>query len=58
MNELNDLISLVKSSSKPVQELVDEYFSNIIWSILKSEYDQMTTQQKRQLIKKLEGERK
>lgn len=58
MNELNHIISLVKASSKPVQEVLDNYFRAIEWSLLKDEYARMTKLQKSNLVKKLQGERK
>lgn len=57
-HELQDLINRIKISNKPVWEVVDEFFEEICWSILKSEFDRMTDQQKLVLINRLTKERK
>jgi hypothetical protein len=57
-SELKDLISRVKASKKPVWAVVDEFFDEICWSILKSEFDRMSDEQKLALINRLTKERK
>ena len=57
-HEIVELIALVKQSSKPVQEVVDDFFRNIEWSLLKDEYSRMNDVEKRFLIAKLTTERK
>ena len=57
-NELKHLIQLVKTSSEPVQSVVDAYFKEVIWSSLKAEWNQMSRNQKAHLINKLTKERK
>jgi hypothetical protein len=58
MNELQALIKFVKGSTKPVQEAVDEFFSYIVWSPLKDEFDRMNRRQKLAFFNNLKGERK
>lgn len=57
-HEIQELIEMVKKSSKPVQAVVDDFFANIEWSLLKDEYDRMNDVEKRFLIAKLTTERK
>jgi hypothetical protein len=57
-HEILELINLVKTTTKPVQEVVDEYFNGIEWSMLKDEFSKMTKAEKRFLIAKLTSERK
>jgi hypothetical protein len=57
--ELIQLIKAVKENkSKPVQAVVDEFFSNIGFSVLKHEYERLNKRQRAALIRKLETERK
>jgi hypothetical protein len=55
--DMKELIDAVKQSSKPVEEVVDTFFANIGWSLLKQEYDSMTSVQRRLLISTLTTER-
>jgi hypothetical protein len=58
-HEIQQLIEQVKTNvSKPVQEVVDDFFGQIVWSPLKDEYSRMTKAEKRFLIAKLTTERK
>jgi hypothetical protein len=58
-HEIQELITLVKTNkSKSVQEVVDSFFAEIIWSPLKDEYDRMNDVEKQFLIAKLTTERK
>ena len=56
--ELLELIELVKTSPKPVQEVVEDYFSEIVFSVLKQEWLQMQPAERQMLIAKLTHERK
>jgi hypothetical protein len=57
-HEIQQLIELVKSSSKPVQEVVENFFQDIEWSLLKDEWLRMNATERRFLIAKLTTERK
>jgi len=58
-HEIQQLIELVKTNkSKPVQEVVENFFQSIVWSPLKAEYDRMNDVERRFLIAKLTTERK
>lgn len=57
MDELNHIKSLVKASNKPVQEIIDNYFAAVKWTMLKDEYAKLTPAQKEKFLKKLENER-
>jgi replication-associated recombination protein RarA len=57
MEELNHIINLVKASNKPVQEVIDNYFKAVNWTMLKDEYSRFTKAQKAKFLKKLETER-
>ncbi len=57
-HELNELINRIKTSNKPVQEVVDEFFQEIVWSALKAEFERLTDEEKLSLITKLGKERK
>lgn len=57
-HEIQQLIELVRSSSKPVQEVVDNFFQDIEWSLLKDEYSRMNAVERQFLIAKLTTERK
>jgi hypothetical protein len=58
-HEIQQLIELVKTNkSIPVQTVVENFFADIGWSLLKDEYDRMTPAEKRFLIAKLTTERK
>jgi hypothetical protein len=57
--ELKQLISTVKTFNKvPVQEVVDSYFADIVWSPLKDEWNRMNATERQMLIAKLNHERK
>ncbi len=57
-DEIQELIKAVKTSSKPVQEVVDNFFAQIGWSLLKAEYEKMNATERAFLIAKLTTERK
>jgi len=52
------LIELIKTSSLPVQTVVQGYMDSVVYSLLKTEYEAMSPKQKRALITKLSKERK
>lgn len=58
MNELKYIIDRVKASTKPVQEVLDQYFKDVTWSLVKDEYNKMTKAQKKAFVAMLETERK
>lgn len=57
-HEILELIKAVKTSSKPVQEVIDSFFDGVDWSPLLDEYRKMSAAEKRLLIAKLTTERK
>lgn len=58
MNELDYLKTLVKTSNKPVEVVIEEYFKATTWSLLKDEWTKLSKKQKTNVINKLQGERK
>lgn len=56
--EMKILIELVRNSVRPVQEIVDQYFEQVVFSNLKQEWMTMSKKQKTLVVKKLATERK
>jgi hypothetical protein len=56
--ELLELIALVKTSTSPVQEVVQSYFDSFEFSVLKAEWTEMNVVERQMLIAKLSHERK
>ncbi len=57
-HEIQELIDLVKTTTEPVQTVVERFFSEIEWSLLKDEWNRMNKTERRFLIAKLSTERK
>lgn len=57
MNELKHLITLVKNSTQPVEKVVQAYFAETVWSLLKEEFTHLSDSEKKALYRMLNQER-
>jgi hypothetical protein len=57
-DELKQLIEQVKTSQESVQTVVNKYFQETGWSMLKDEFKKLSAKEKRLFYTKLKMERK